>query len=230
MHSGNEGSARVTAVRLHDDAGRFAGTALTYKPAASMAVLGAVAGAGDLRHFERMQSVAKPARRPAAILFADLEASSPLARRLSTASYFALGRRLVRAADQCIIDAGGLVGRHAGDGVVAFFLAETAGSESAAAHACITAARALRGALSDVAERSDLAPEEVVLRFGLHWGSRLYVGQITSAGRSESQRPRRRGQRDRSHRGVRDGRTRARLEDLMERLEPEDALDGASTM
>ena len=112
VHSGNEESARVTAVRLHDDAGRFAGTVLTYKPAASMTVLGTIAGAGDLRHFERMQSVAKPARRPAAILFADLDGSSPLARRLSTASYFALGRRLVRAADQCIIDAGGLVGRH----------------------------------------------------------------------------------------------------------------------
>ena len=68
---------------------------------------------GDPRHFERMQHVAKAGAAPAAILFADLEASSPLARRLSTASYFALGRRLVRAADQCVIDAGGLVGRHA---------------------------------------------------------------------------------------------------------------------
>ena len=185
MHSGRRGSARVTAVRLHDHTGRFAGTALTYKPAASMAVLGAVAGAGDLRHFTRMQSVAKPSRRPAAIMFADLEASSPLARQLSTASYFALGRRLVRAADQCIIDAGGLVGRHVGDGVVAFFLAETAGSESAAARACVTAARALRASLGEAAERSDLAPEDVRLRFGLHWGSRLYVAQITTAGRSE---------------------------------------------
>ncbi len=184
-HSGNERFAIGTAVRLHDDAGRFAGTALSFKPAASMTVLGAIAGAGDLVHFERMQSVAKPARRPGAILFADLEASSPLARRLSTASYFALGRRLVRAADRCVIDAGGLVGRHAGDGVVAFFLAENAGSESAAARACITAARALRAAVSNVAERSNVAPEEIVLRFGLHWGSRLYVGQITSVGRSE---------------------------------------------
>jgi hypothetical protein len=43
---------------------------------------------------------------------------------------------LARAADQCVIDAGGLVGRPVGDGVVAFFLAETAGSESAAARAC----------------------------------------------------------------------------------------------
>ena len=110
----------------------------------------------------------RPPRRPAAILFADLEASSPLSCRLSTASYFALGRRLVRAADQCVIDADGLVGRHVGDDVVAFFLAESAGSKSAAARACITAARALRDAVSAVAARSDLQPEDVVLRFGLH--------------------------------------------------------------
>ena len=78
---------------------------------------------------------------------ADLEASSPLARRLSTAQYFAFVRRLVRAEDRCIIDAGGIVGRHAGDGVVAFFLAETVGSESAAARSCIAAARTLRDTL-----------------------------------------------------------------------------------
>lgn len=223
MHSGNEGSARVTAVRLHDDQGRLAGTALTYKPAASMAVLGAIAGAGDLRHFERMQSVAKPARRPAAILFADLEASSPLARRLSTASYFALGRRLVRAADQCVIDAGGLVGRHAGDGVVAFFLAETEGSESAAARACITAARSLRGALSDVAQRSGLAPEEVVLRFGLHWGSMLYVGQITTAGRSEVNALGDEVNETARIEACATGGCALASKGLMERLEPEDA-------
>lgn len=43
---------------------------------------------------------------------------------LASSTYFALGRRIVRVADQCIIDAGGLVGRHVGDGVVAFFVAE----------------------------------------------------------------------------------------------------------
>ena len=148
-------------------------------------MIGAIATGGDLRHFELMQRVSKPARRPAAILFADLEGSSPLARRLSTASYFALGRRLVRAADQCVIDAGGLVGRHVGDGVVAFFLAETTGAESAAARACISAARALRDALGDVAARSGLEPDDVVLRFGLHWGSTLYVGAATTPGRAE---------------------------------------------
>src|SRR6185312_10373714 len=108
--------------------------------------------------FARMQAVARAAKRPTAILFADLEASSSLARRLSTAGYFAVGRRLVRAADDCVVRSGGLVGRHVGDGVVAYFLAETAGSESAAARLCIGAARNLRQATIAVAERSQLAP------------------------------------------------------------------------
>lgn len=154
MHVGTPVDAVTTAMRVHDAAGRHAGTALIFKPGAGMAILATVAVGVDQRHFERMQHVAKAARRPAAILFADLEASSPLARRLPTAGYFALGRRLARAADRCVIDAGGIVGRHVGDGVVAFFLAETAGSESAAARACIAAARALRSALAGVASRS----------------------------------------------------------------------------
>jgi class 3 adenylate cyclase len=185
MHVGAPVTYVITAVRIHDPTGRHTGTALIMKPEAGMAVLATMTVGVDLRHFERMQHVAKAARRPAAILFADLEASSPLARRLPTASYFALGRRLARAADQCVIDAGGLVGRHVGDGVVAFFLAETAGSESAAARACIAAARSLRNALTDAATRSSLAVGDIVLRFGLHWGSTLYVGQIATSGRTE---------------------------------------------
>ena len=179
---------QVMTLRLHDDDGREAGIALTYKPAAGMTVLATIAGSGDLRHFERMQRVARPARRPAAVLFADLEASSAIARRLSTASYFSLGRRLARAADQCVIDAGGLVGRHVGDGVVAFFLAETAASESSAAQACIVAARAIRKAVVNVAARSDLAVNDLVMRFGLHWGATLYVGRSRPAGAPRSPR------------------------------------------
>ncbi len=174
-----------TVLRLRDRAGEHVGTALISKPAVGMAVLGTMAAGADTRHFERMQQVARAARRPAAVLFADLEASSPLARRLSTASYFALGRRMARAADGCVIDAGGLVGRHVGDGVVAFFLAETAGSESAAARACIEAARNLRDAMVEVAATSELQPEDLVMRFGLHWGATLYVGQIATSGRTE---------------------------------------------
>jgi class 3 adenylate cyclase len=116
---------------------------------------------------------------------ADLDASSALARHLPTAQYFAFGRRLVRTADRCIIDAGGIVGRHAGDGIVAFFLADTAGSESAAARACITAARAVRDSIPDIAARSELSVAECSLRFGLHWGATLYMGRILTGGRSE---------------------------------------------
>ena len=125
--AGQRMDVRVMAARVHDDDGRVAGIALMYKPAAGMAVLSTLAGAGDLRHFEHMHQVAAPARRPSAVLFADLEASSALARTMATHAYFSLGRRLARAADQCVIDAGGLVGRHVGDGVVAFFLGETSG-------------------------------------------------------------------------------------------------------
>ena len=185
---GVEGSRPIlafTAVRIRDADGRLAGTAIITKPEASMSVLATLAAQGDLQHFERMQGVAKAGRRPAAILFADLESSSPLARRLSTASYFSLGRRMARAADQCVVDAGGLVGRHVGDGLVAFFLAETASSESAAARSCVQAAHAVRHAMIGVAARSELAPEDLTMRFGLHWGSTLYVGQITTSGRME---------------------------------------------
>jgi class 3 adenylate cyclase len=173
-----------TTVRLRETSGALMGLAFIMKPAVGMAVLG-VAALGDSRHFERVQQLAKARRRPAAILFADLDGSSPLSRRLSTAAYFNLGRRLVRAADRCVVDAGGMVGRHVGDGVVAFFLAEHAGTESAAARACIEAMRALRAATNGVAVRSGLQPEDVVLRFGLHWGATLHVGQITTVARSE---------------------------------------------
>ena len=91
MLAGRNATGLITAMRVHDAAGRLAGTVMIAKPAAGMGVLATMAAGGDLRHFERMQRVAKPARRPAAILFADLEGSSSLARRLSTASYFALG-------------------------------------------------------------------------------------------------------------------------------------------
>ncbi len=150
-----------------------------------MATLATMAASCDPRHLQRTQRVAAAARRPAAIPFADLESSSPLSRRLPTAGYFSPGRRLTLAADQCVIDAGGIVGRHVGDGIVAFFIAEAADSESAAARGCITAARGLRDAMSGVAARSDLAEEDVVLRFGLHWGSTLYVGMIETSGRTE---------------------------------------------
>lgn len=185
--TGVEGTFEVrgNAVRIHDSDGRRRGTVLYSKPAAGMSILAVMAFERDARHLDRMRRVASAKRRPAAILFGDLEASSALARRLSTASYFAVGRRIVRAADRCVVASGGLPGRHVGDGVVAFFVAETFASESVAARACISAARSLRETMNDVARRSALRSDDVVMRFGLHWGSTLYLGNITTPARTE---------------------------------------------
>jgi class 3 adenylate cyclase len=168
----------------HDD-GRRAGTCVLSLGASGMSDLGRLVATADPRHLARMRAVERADRHPGAILMADVEASTLLGRSMSSARYFAFGRRLVRAADRCIIEAGGIVGRHAGDGVVAFFLAETMGSESAAARACISAARDLRSALPAVIARSELSDSEVSLRFGLHWGATPYMGWILTGGRSE---------------------------------------------
>jgi class 3 adenylate cyclase len=172
-------------IRVDDGEGHRVGVCQVPKPAPGMSQLARAAAIADLSHLERMNVVARSDRRPAAILMADLESSSPLARRLSTAQYFAFGRRLVREADRCVINVGGIVGRHAGDGIVAFFLADTAGTESTAAAACINAARAVRDALPDIAARSNLGDSECSLRFGLHWGATLYMGWNLTSGRSE---------------------------------------------
>jgi class 3 adenylate cyclase len=183
--AGVDVTASVSLFRIDDRHGHLAGFCELFIPAAGMAQLAAATYTADLTHLERMRVVERPDRHPAAILMADLEASSPLARHLSTAQYFAFGRRRVRAADRCIIDAGGIVGPHAGDGVLAFFLADTTGSESAAAKACLSAARTLRETLPDIAVRSELPASELSLRFGLHWGATLYMGRILTGGRSE---------------------------------------------
>ena len=172
-------------LRIRDAAGQVRGTLFLFQPGVGMGVIGTMAFALDPGHLDRMASVARASRTPAAILFAELEGSSVLSRTLSTANYFTVGRRIVRAADQCVVDAGGLVGRHVGDGIVAFFPTQAFDSESSAAMACIGVARAVQDAMEDVAKRSGLDSGDLVMRFGLHWGSTLHIGNITSAARFE---------------------------------------------
>jgi class 3 adenylate cyclase len=225
LGSGLGGDTQGEAVvqRLLDTDGDVVGTVFVGKPLAGMNVLAGMTQQRDPAHLERMEQFEKAGRHPAAILFADLEGSSALSRTMSTAGYFALGRRLVRAADQSVVDAGGLVGRHVGDGVVAFFPAATSGSESAASRACIEAARSLRSAIGSVAARSGLGNDDVTLRFGLHWGSTLYIGRITTSARTEVT-----ALGDQVNEAARieacamGGRTLA-SKDLVERLEPADA-------
>ncbi len=171
--------------RIRDRTGRCRGIAMQWKPAVPMTTLGGMAYDKDPGHLERVQAVSIASRQPAAILFGDIEGSSALAKTMSTAGYFNLVRRIVRTTDQAIVDHSGIVGRHVGDGVVAFFPVTAAGSESAAARSAVEAARTIQAAMTTVADRSGVDAEAVVVRFGLHWGASVFMGNINTAARSE---------------------------------------------
>ena len=175
------GDSNHLQVRLNDDEGRFLGILWQHRgtlPESLMALL----GRGDEQLFERMSRVSEPARRPAAILFADLEASGALSRRLPSRGYFELIRDLTDLIDSSVVDFDGIVGKHAGDGGSALFLAEDfEGAESATARAAIGAAREIRDGAAN------LGPDDVMvkLNIGLHWGATLMVGQVATRGRLE---------------------------------------------
>ena len=138
------GDQNQVQVRLNDDAGRFIGVLYIYRGTVPESLLHRL-GRGDPRLFDRMARVSEPGRRPAGILFADLEASGPLSRRLSSRGYFDLIRDVTDLIDSSVVARDGIVGKHAGDGGSALFLAaDYDGSESAAARAAIEAARAIR--------------------------------------------------------------------------------------
>ncbi|MDP9068780.1 MAG: adenylate/guanylate cyclase domain-containing protein [Actinomycetota bacterium] len=176
-------------VRLHDDDGSFLGTVIFYDPGLPARVL-ALVSRGDEGMFQRMARLVEPGRKQAAVLFADLQASSALSRRLPSAAYFRLIRGLTTAIDEVVGRQHGIVGKHAGDGVTAFFLAEDLGSASAAARAAIATAREISGLAKEVAgelaEEIGLIESELCrINVGVHWGGRLYMGQLVTGGRLE---------------------------------------------
>lgn len=174
----------IVVVRMYTSEGRFAGIVSLALPGLSGGVI-SLLGTGDHATLERMLGLLRPARRPGAVMFVDLEGSAQLARRLSTHAFFALIRRLIFRIDEEVVSRGGVVGKHAGDGASAFFLQEAFDSESAAARACIEAVREIRNRIAEVATRTGLEPHELVVRFGVHWGGSLYVGRLLTGGRTE---------------------------------------------
>jgi class 3 adenylate cyclase len=126
--------------------------------------------------FERSAQLVAPGRRAAAVMFADLEGSTALSRRMPTARYFEVIRDLMSGMDEATIRGAGVVGKHGGDGATAFFLADQTGGSSAAARAAVAAARDI-GALG--------ARLGVAVNVGVHWGETLYLGQVTTGGRLE---------------------------------------------
>ena len=178
-----------TIIRLVADDGDLIGSVILYQMGLAARVQTLVSR-GDERMFERMARLVDPRRQQAAILFADLQDSSVLSRRLPSAAYFKLICAITTAADDVVAKRNGIVGKHAGDGVTAFFLADDAGSGSAACKAAIEAARdiivAARDAAKEVGEATGLIdPDDCVVNAGVHWGGTLYMGQLVTGGRLE---------------------------------------------
>jgi hypothetical protein len=73
------------ATRLHDDDGTFVGVLDTFGPALPPHLLGLLLR-GDEDMFERMAALVEPGRRQAAVVFADLQDSAALSRRLPTSA------------------------------------------------------------------------------------------------------------------------------------------------
>jgi len=138
---------------------------------------------GRLEHFARMASLLQPRRHEAAVLFADIQSSSKLSRHTSTAGWFALVRDFTTAMDDMVIDNGGVVGRHGGDGITAFFLADQLGTRG---DACAAALRSgLRMASWTPGDDVPVRPATLSVNVGVHWGGVLYLGQVVSGGRLE---------------------------------------------
>lgn len=174
--------------RLADERGTTFGYIMIYGPSLPASVLGLLTR-GDAQAFSRIAELAEPGRRQAAVLFADLEDSGVLSRRLPSAIYFELIRGLVTAIDDAVGARRGLIGKHTGDGVTAFFLADEHGSRSAASRAALEVAQEIAAIAERVATggRAGRLLEAGGWRFntGVHWGSTLYIGQIATGGRLE---------------------------------------------
>lgn len=173
---------RVTDVylRIVEPSGGHVGTVHLNRPMLGD-VLSARLSRGHAPTYERMLRLREPARRQAAILFADIEASGDLSRRLSSRAYFELIRSLTDLVDAAVVEHGGLIGKHAGDGASALFVVDALDSESAMARGAIEAARMIRAGASDLLD----VPGEVLVNVGVHWGTTLTIGQISTLGRLE---------------------------------------------
>jgi class 3 adenylate cyclase len=183
------GRASYIGECVHDEHGELIGYLFLYTPALPARLLSLLVR-GQHSMYERMAQLLQASSRPAAILFGDLESSTALARRLPTAGYFSLIRSLRTRFDAAVAEHGGIVGKHAGDGVTAFFLAEQVGSQSAAARAALRTARGLgdvTAALAAHLEDGGLPVEKIDCRLNLaiHWDANLYLGQVATEGRLE---------------------------------------------
>lgn len=179
----------MLGVTLRHPDGSPLGAVLIYAPLLPARVL-ALVSEGDEAMFTRMADLSAPAQRPAAVVFADIDGSGPLSRRLPTPVYFELIRGVTTAFDELVARHGGIVGKHAGDGASAYFLRDGHGSDAAAAGAALRVVQELpdvvAAVVADLAETgADVRVEDCRMNVGAHWGSDLFIGQIVTGGRLE---------------------------------------------
>lgn len=174
--------SRVDAVatRINDDNGEligcWVGTDMHVAPN-----LVSLLARGDQEMYQRMAKLVEPSSRQAAILFCDVVGSTELSRKLASAAYFKLIRRLWTGIDSAVARNEGIIGKHAGDGASAFFLVDDLGSPSASASAAIKTARAIHEHSRKTF--ADILDGPCIMRVGLHWGGSLFVGQLIPGGR-----------------------------------------------
>ena len=173
---------RFLELRLREPSGEPLATLVMTFMGQSASLLAQLAG-GDFAMHARMAELADPGRHAAAVVFVDLQGSSALSRRLPTAAYFDVIRRISTEFDRLTANGAGLVGKHVGDGMTAFFLAEHCGDPAAAAACALRTVRALQDKVCAIAEELDTG--ELRLNAGLHWGPGLYLGQLVPGGRLE---------------------------------------------
>ncbi|MGH2746495.1 MAG: adenylate/guanylate cyclase domain-containing protein [Actinomycetota bacterium] len=168
------------AIRINDDAAVPVGMLLIFFIDVNPNLMSLLVR-GDQQMHERMARLVDPQPQEAAVLFCDLHESGRLSRELSSAVYFKMVRRLWTGIDAAIAAERGIVGKHAGDGASAFFLATDLGSPSRAAAAAIQAARAIHEISRQVFRET--VDSECLMKVGLHWGGSLYMGQLVPGGR-----------------------------------------------
>jgi class 3 adenylate cyclase len=174
--------ARYLSLGIRDADGARCGTLVITFMGMPARLLAQLVG-GDFPMQARMAELADPGRHAAAIVFVDLQGSAALSRRLPTAAFFNVIRRVTCEFDRVTAAGRGLVGKHVGDGMTAFFLPEHCGSAAAAASAALGAVQEVQKAVIDIAAELDTG--ELRLNVGLHWGPGLYLGQLVPGGRLE---------------------------------------------
>lgn len=171
---------------IRDGVGRFKGAGCVSQMGLRPTLV-SLLSRGDEGMYERMAHLQEPRRCQGAILFADLQGSTRLSRSLSTSTYFRLIRTLATAMDGAIASNGGVVGKHAGDGVSGFFLISEDEDPARIADGAMTAAREIQAAACDaigaLSKETNVDANEFGMNVGLHWGASLFVGQLVPGGR-----------------------------------------------